>query len=56
LVFMRIAPRQVCIAGFTPWPDVSWMKQMARNMTMVGKGMLDGGCWTVAVTCCTIEM
>jgi len=28
LVFMRIAPRQVCIAGFTLSPDVSWMKQM----------------------------
>ena len=42
LVFMRIAPRQVCIAGFTPWPDVSWMKQMARNMTMAGEGILNG--------------
>jgi len=36
-VFMRIAPRQVCIAGLTPSPDVSWRKQMARNMTMAGE-------------------
>jgi hypothetical protein len=42
LVFMRIAPRQVCIAGFTPWPEVSWMKQMARKLTMDGEGMLNG--------------
>jgi hypothetical protein len=42
LVFMRIAPRQVCIAGFTLSPDVSWMKQMARNMTMAGEGILNG--------------
>jgi transposase InsO family protein len=42
LVFMRIAPRQVCIAGFTPSPDVNWMKQMARNMTMAGAGILNG--------------
>jgi transposase InsO family protein len=41
LVFMRIAPRQVCIAGFTPWPEVGWMKQMARNMTMAGEGILN---------------
>jgi putative transposase len=25
LVFMRIASRQVCIAGFTSSPDVNWM-------------------------------
>jgi transposase InsO family protein len=42
LVFMRIAPRQVCIAGFTPSPDVGWMQQMARNMTMAGEGILNG--------------
>jgi len=42
LVFMRIAPRQICIAGFTPSPDVSWMKQMARNMTAAGEGILHG--------------
>jgi hypothetical protein len=41
LVFMRTAPRQICIAGFTPWADVSWMKQMAPNMTMAGEGVLN---------------
>jgi putative transposase len=42
LVFMRIAPRQVCLAGFTPWPDLRWMKQMARNVTMAETGLLNG--------------
>lgn len=42
LVFMRIAPRQICIAGFTPWPEVGWMRQMARNMTMAEEGFPDG--------------
>lgn len=32
LVFMRIAPRQVSIAGITLAPDGEWMKQTARNM------------------------
>ena len=42
LVFMRIAPRQVTIAGITLAPDGEWMKQMARNMTMAGDGFLNG--------------
>lgn len=42
LVFMRIAPRQVSIAGITLAPDGEWMKQMARNMTMTGDGFLNG--------------
>lgn len=42
LVFLRIGPRQVCIAGLTPSPDANWMKQMARNMAMAGEGMLNG--------------
>ena len=42
LVFMRIAPRKICIAGCTLSPDSAWMKQMARNMTMAGEGMLHG--------------
>lgn len=42
LVFLRIAPRRVSIAGFTPSPDVNWMKQIARNMTMAEEGFLDG--------------
>ena len=50
LVFMRIAPRQVSIAGITLAPDGEWMKQMARNMTMAGDGFLRAA---VAI-CCTI--
>ena len=42
LVFMRLAPRQICIAGATLCPDSDWMKQMARNVTMAGEGMLRG--------------
>ena len=42
LVFMRIGSRQICLAGFTLAPDSEWMKQMARNLTMAGQGMLDG--------------
>ena len=36
LVFMRIAPRQISIAGITLAPEGEWMKQLARNMTMAG--------------------
>jgi transposase InsO family protein len=42
LVFMRLASRQVCIAGITLCPDGEWMKQMARNMTMAEDGLLNG--------------
>ncbi len=42
LVFMRVAPRQICLGGFTLAPDAAWVKQMARNMTMAGEGMLNG--------------
>ena len=42
LVFMRIAPRQICIAGITLAPEGEWMKQMARNMTMAGDSFLNG--------------
>ena len=42
LVFMRIAPRQISIAGITLAPECEWMKQMARNMTMAGDGFLNG--------------
>jgi putative transposase len=43
LTFMRVASRQVCIAGITPSPDSAWMQQMARNMTLADTGFL-GGC------------
>ena len=42
LVFMRIAPRQIHIAGITLAPTEEWMKQMARNLTMVSDGFLNG--------------
>ncbi len=42
LVFMRVGLRQICLAGFTLAPDCEWMKQMARNWTMAGEGMLQG--------------
>jgi hypothetical protein len=41
LVFMRIAPRQIHIAGITLAPTEEWMKQIARNLTMVGDGFLN---------------
>ena len=28
LVFMRVVSRQIWLAGFTPTPDIEWMKQM----------------------------
>jgi hypothetical protein len=42
LTFMRVASRQVCIAGITPWPDAAWMEQMARNVSHAEDGFLNG--------------
>ena len=42
LVFMRVGSRQVCIAGMTHSPDLAWMKQMGRNMTLADTGFLCG--------------
>ena len=42
LTFMRVASRQVCIAGMTISPDAAWMQQMARNVTMAETGFLTG--------------
>jgi len=42
LVFMRVASRQVCIAGITASPEAAWMAQMARNVTMADTGFLNG--------------
>lgn len=42
LFFIRLATREVVIAGIPPNPDEAWMKQIARNMTMAGWGFLDG--------------
>jgi hypothetical protein len=42
LFFMHIDTRCVHIAGISPYPDEAWMKQIARNLTMVGWGFLVG--------------
>jgi putative transposase len=34
LFFIRIATREVHIAGVIPHPDKRWMRQIARNVTM----------------------
>ena len=41
LFFINIATRKVHIAGFTRNPNESWMKQIARNLTMEGAGFLN---------------
>ena len=40
LFFLKLATREVHVAGITPYPDETWMKQMARNLTMAGCGFL----------------
>jgi transposase InsO family protein len=42
LTCMRVASRNVCIAGVTLSPDAAWMKQMARNLTLAEEGCLNG--------------
>ena len=41
LFFMHIDTRRVHIAGITPYPRESWMKQVARNITMSDWGFLE---------------
>ncbi len=40
LFFIRLATREIRIAGITTSPEEGWMKQIARNMTMAGWGFL----------------
>ena len=40
LFFIHLESRQVDIAGITIHPNEPWMKQMARNVTMEGCGIL----------------
>ncbi|MBU2515501.1 integrase core domain-containing protein [bacterium] len=40
IFFINIGSRKVHIAGITPHPNESWMKQMARNVTMEDWGFL----------------
>jgi hypothetical protein len=42
LVFMRVASRNVCIAGITTSSDMRWMQQMARNVSHADVGFLSG--------------
>jgi putative transposase len=40
LFFIHLERRRVDIAGITVHPDEPWMKQIARNVTMEGRGVL----------------
>jgi putative transposase len=40
LFFIHLESRRVAIAGLTVHPNEAWMKQIARNVTMEGCGML----------------
>ena len=42
LFFIQIGSRKVHIAGITPHPNESWMKHIARNLTMDEWGFLQG--------------
>ena len=43
LFFIHVESRQVHIAGVTPHPNETWMKQMARTLTMDEWGVLKPG-------------
>jgi transposase InsO family protein len=43
LFFIHLASRKVHVTGVTPHPDEQWMKQVARNITMVEWGFLSPG-------------
>ena len=42
LFFIKIGSREVHLAGLTQHPNESWMKQVARNVTMEEWGFLCG--------------
>ena len=42
LTLMRVASREVCIAGITTSPDQRWMEQIARNLSFADLGFLNG--------------
>ena len=42
LFFIHLARRRVHIAGVTQHPDEQWMRQIARNETLVDYGFLNG--------------
>jgi transposase len=43
LFFIDLGSRQVHVAGVTPHPNAQWMRQIARNVTMVVWGFLSAG-------------
>lgn len=43
LFFIKLDTREVHIAGVTPHPSETWMKQVARNLTMEEWGILKPG-------------
>ncbi len=43
LFFIKLDTREVHIAGVTSHPNAAWMRQIARNLTMDGWGMLKRG-------------
>ena len=45
LFFIHLETRRVYIAGITIHPDETWMKQIARNGTMEGCGILRDFCY-----------
>lgn len=42
LTCMRVATRSVCIVGITTSPNLRWMAQLARNMSLAEVGFLQG--------------
>jgi putative transposase len=47
LFFLHVGSRRVHIAGVTPHPNESWMKQIARNETMETWGFLKSGTYLI---------
>jgi len=45
LFFITLESRRVAIAGINVHPDEAWMKQMTRNVTMEGCGVLRNCCY-----------
>ena len=43
LFFIHLGSRRIHVAGITPHPNVAWMVQMARNVTMEEWGFLSPG-------------
>lgn len=49
LFFIHLGSRQVHIACVTTHPNASWMKQIARNMTMEEREFLEPGQYLIHV-------